>query len=316
MKSKINVGISSCLLGEKVRYDGGHKLDHYLRDTLSRYIQWFPVCPEVECGLPVPLDAMHLEGDPASPRLVTRVSKIDYTPAMKTWAKKRLKELERNDICGFIFKSKSPSSGLHGVKVRTPSGRQSTSGTGIFAQAFTSKFPTVPVEDDRRLHDPQIRENFIEMIYVYSRWKDFLLKGAKASDLIAFHTNHKLLLMSHSPKHYSSLNRLITRPGKINKKFLHQYIQVFMEGLKLTATLKKNTNVLMHIMGYFKTKLAPEEKEALLDSIHKYHKGLVPLIAPITLINYFARKFNNLYLTRQYYLNPTPYSSFESMSNI
>lgn len=175
MKSKIKIGISSCLLGEKVRYDGGHKLDHYLHDTLGRFVQWIPVCPEVECGLPVPREAMRLVGDPDSPRLMTRTGRVDHTPRMMKWARKRLKELEGEDLSGFIFKSRSPSSGLRRVKVYGPSGTPSAKGTGIFARAFINRFPVVPVEDDERLHNPQLRENFIERLFVYRRWKDILL---------------------------------------------------------------------------------------------------------------------------------------------
>ncbi|MGD1075101.1 MAG: DUF523 domain-containing protein [Thermodesulfovibrionales bacterium] len=175
MEEKIKIGISSCLLGERVRYDGGHKLDHFLVQTLGTYVQWVPVCPEVEYGLPVPREAMHLAGDVASPRLVTRKTGTDHTEGMLRWAKKKLAELEKQDLCGFVFKSRSPSSGMKGVKVYTQSAMPSYKGVGIFANAFMEYFPLVPVEDDKRLNDPALRENFVERIFAYKRWKDFIL---------------------------------------------------------------------------------------------------------------------------------------------
>lgn len=307
MREKIKIGISSCLLGEKVRYDGGHKLDRYLSDTLGKYVQWVPVCPEVEYGLPVPREAMRLTGNPDSPRLLTRKTGIDHTDGMKQWAAKRTKELEGEDLCGFIFKSRSPSSGLRAVKVYTDSGMPVQKGTGIFADAFVRHFPLTPVEDDGRLHDPQLRENFIEKIFVFRRWKNFLNKGAKTADLVSFHTEHKMLLMSHSTKHYRLLGQIVAASGKHkNNEYLTQYITQFMDGLKLIATTKKNTNVLTHLIGYFKKDLTSDEKAELLQVIENYHKGLIPLVVPITLINHYVRKYNEPYLKRQYYLNPHP----------
>jgi len=192
MKDRIKLGISACLLGEKVRYDGGHKLDRYLKDTLGQFIEWVPVCPEVESGLPVPREAMRLVGSLEVPRLLKSRSGEDYTDHMLRWAEKRLSEFEREDLCGFIFKSKSPSSGLRGVKVYGSSDIPRHTGTGIFAKAFMEKFPYTPVEDDGRLSDPDLRENFIERVFIFKRWKEFRGKGS-ARDLIEFHTGHKLL---------------------------------------------------------------------------------------------------------------------------
>jgi uncharacterized protein YbgA (DUF1722 family)/uncharacterized protein YbbK (DUF523 family) len=307
MEAKIRIGISSCLLGENVRYDGGHKLDHYLVDTLGKYIEWVPVCPEVEYGLPVPREAMRLVGDPISPRLVTRSSGIDHTKGMLTWAGKKLKDIEKGDLCGFIFKSRSPSSGYKGVKVYSSSGMPARRGTGIFAAAFIKHFPLVPIEDDGRLHDPQLRENFIERVFVFQRWKRFVETGPPVKGLVEFHTRHKLLLMSHSPKHYTLLGRLVADSGKLKKdEMLSKYISLLMEGLKLIATVKKNTNVLSHITGYFRKRLGPDEKAELVHVIENYHKGLVPLIVPITLIQHYVRKFDEPYLKKQYYLAPHP----------
>jgi uncharacterized protein YbgA (DUF1722 family)/uncharacterized protein YbbK (DUF523 family) len=307
MERRITIGISSCLLGENVRYDGGHKLDHYLVDTLGSYVRWVPVCPEVEYGLPVPREAMRLVGDPASPRLVTRSSGKDHTEGMQRWAERKMKDLEERGLCGFIFKSRSPSSGFKGVKVYSGSGMPARSGRGIFAAAFIKHFPIIPVEDDGRLHDPQLRENFIERVFVFQRWKGFLESGPSVKGLVEFHTRHKLLLMAHSPKHYTLLGRLVAKGAPLKKDgMLSTYITLLMEGLKLIATVKKNTNVLSHISGYFREQLEPGEKDELVQLIENYHKGLVPLIVPITLIQHYVRKFDEPYLKNQYYLAPHP----------
>jgi uncharacterized protein YbgA (DUF1722 family)/uncharacterized protein YbbK (DUF523 family) len=307
MNDKITLGISTCLLGENVRYDGGHQLDRYLTGTVGKYVEWIPVCPEVECGLPVPREAMRLVGEPDSPRLMTRKTGIDHTEKMKSWIQKKVKNLEEQDLCGFIFKSKSPSSGYSGVKVYSSSGTSSKKGMGIFAAAFIDHFPLIPVEDDGRLHDPQIRENFIERVFVFRHWKKMLKENTGVKGLVEFHTSHKLLLMAHSQKHYSLLGKMVAGAGnRERKKFHHEYITLFMEALKLQATSKKNTNVLMHLAGYFKKNLTSDEKSELLEVIQNYHNGLIPLIVPITLLNHFVRKYEEPYLKKQYYLNPHP----------
>ena len=304
---KIRLGISSCLLGEKVRYDGGHKLDHYIRETLGRYVDWVSVCPEVEYGLPVPREAMHLVATAEGPRLVTSRTGVDHTGGMKRWAARRLDELGREDLCGFIFKSRSPSSGMRGVKVYNPSGVQVRTGVGIFAGAFMDRFPLIPVEDDGRLQDPALRENFIERVFVFGRWEEFQVGGGKIKDLVSFHTDHKLLILSHSLRHYRTLGSLVADAKKYRPEKLHsEYVGTLMEGLKLLSTTKKNTNVLNHMLGYFRKQISSGEKQELLGVIEDYHKGLVPLIVPVTLIKHYVRKYDERYLARQHYLNPHP----------
>ena len=307
MNNKIRLGISTCLLGENVRYDGGHKLDHFLKDTLGSHVEWVPVCPEVECGLPVPREAMHLVGDPKAPRLVTVRSGKDHTERMFKWAKQKLAELEKLDLAGFVFKSRSPSSGISGVKVYTRSGMPYQKGIGIFPKEYMIRFPHLPAEDDGRLHDPRLRENFIERIFVYKRWQEFIQAGGSLKDLVAFHTDHKLLLLAHSPKHYTALGKLVASAKHYTRANLHQeYIDTLMAGLGLLATVKKNTNVLQHMMGYLKTQLTVDEKRELLDVLDNYHKGIVPLIVPVTLLQHYVRKYDVAYLRRQQYLNPHP----------
>jgi uncharacterized protein YbgA (DUF1722 family) len=250
---------------------------------------------------------MHLAGDPVSPRLVTRNTGIDHTDRMLKWAKKKLGELEKEDLSGFIFKSRSPSSGMQGVKIYALSGMATQKGIGIFARAFMDRYSSLPVEDDGRLQDPGIRENFIERVFIYRRWFEFKDQGGSIGGLVAFHTEHKLLIMSHSIKHLRELGALVSNAKKYQRPvLLEQYFQVLMDGLRLRSTVKKHVNVLQHMAGYFKQQLSSDEKQELLDVIGQYHKGLVPLIVPITLIRHYVRKFDEPYLKRQYYLNPHP----------
>lgn len=303
---KITIGISSCLLGEKVRYDGGHKHDRYITDTLGQFFDYVPVCPEVEYGLPVPREAMHLAGDVNDPRLVTVRTGVDHTEGMKGWAENKLEELARQGLSGYIFKSKSPSSGMRGVKVYAGSAPPVHSGVGIFAAAFMKRFPLTPVEDEGRLHDPGLRENFIERVFVFARWREFAEKGGSVKDLLEFHSRHKLLIMAHSPKHLSALGKLVSGQQGFGPDVRDLYIETLMEGLRLIATIRKNTNVLHHIMGYFKKDLGGGEKKELLEIIDRYHRGLIPLVVPVTLLNHYVLNYDEPYLKGQYYLNPHP----------
>lgn len=304
---KIRLGISSCLLGESVRYDGGHKLDRFLKDTLGQYVEYVPVCPEVECGLGIPRESMHLEGDPAAPRLITTRTRRDLTDHMVTWAQQRVQELEEENLCGFIFKSDSPSSGMERVKVTDQKGMPRRVGSGIFAGMFMKHFPLLPVEEEGRLHDPVLRENFIERIFVFMRWRELMAAGPSLRKLIDFHATHKLSIMAHSPKLGSAMGKLVAKAKEIPAEELYsQYLALLMEALRLRATLKKNTNVLHHLMGYFKKYLSPDEKQELLDIIDLFHNGHLPLIVPVTLINHYVRKYDQPYLKEQYYLHPHP----------
>ncbi len=304
---KIRIGISTCLLGENVRYDGGHKLDRFLTDTLGQYVEYVPVCPEVECGLPVPRQAMHLEGDPKSPRLVTLRTKQDMTERMVKWAEKRVVELEKQDLCGFIFKSNSPSSGMERIRVYNEKGMPVKKGVGMFARIFMDHFSLLPVEDEGRLHDPRLRENFVERIFTLKRWREVLAKKESRGNLVDFHTQHKLLILSHSPKPYQIMGKLVAQAKGVPVKELYQkYQNILMEALQLKTTPKKNANVLMHMMGYFKEQLSSDEKQELLEVIDRYRREYIPLIVPITLVNHYVRKYDQSYLKQQVYLNPHP----------
>ena len=304
---KIKIGISSCLLGENVRYDGGHKHDHYLTDTLGAFFEYVPVCPEYEAGFSVPREAMRLVGDSDSPRLITQKSGIDMTGIMKKWIAGRLIELEEKDLCGFIFKSGSPSSGMERVKVYDSGGNARKTGIGLFAKAFMERFPHVPVEDEGRLHDANLRENYIVRVFAFARWKE--LRGSKAGvkELIEFHTRHKYLLMAHSPAVLKELGKLVASQKQIVKsEFFQRYETLFMKALKQLSTVKKNSNVLMHMAGYFKERLLPEEKKELFEVVELYRTGIVPLILPVTLIKHYVRVYGEEYLAGQYYIDPNP----------
>lgn len=303
----IRLGISACLLGEKVRYDGGHKLDRFITDTLGQYVEFLAICPEVECGLGVPREAMRLVGDPASPRLLTIRTKQDLTKRMEQWASRRVQELETEELCGFIFKSGSPSSGMERVRVHTEEGMPSRRGSGIFARVFMEHFPLIPVEDEGRLHDLKFRENFIERIFTFNRWRDAVGDDQRVGRLVEFHTSHKLLILSHSPRHYTDMGRLVARSKEVPRKALFaQYQALLMEALGVKSTASKNANVLQHILGYFKKELTADEKKDLLEVIHSYRGGHVPLIVPITLVKHYVRKHSQPYLMEQVYLNPHP----------
>jgi uncharacterized protein YbgA (DUF1722 family)/uncharacterized protein YbbK (DUF523 family) len=306
---KLRLGISACLLGEPVRYDGGHKLDPFITGTLGNYVEFLPVCPEAECGLGVPREAMRLVGDPDAPRLMTIRSKVDLTDRMLAWAQKRLEELEQENLCGFIFKSKSPSSGMERVRVyrEPPQGSPVARGVGIFARLFMARFPLLPVEDEGRLHDPVLRENFITRLFVMQRWREFLAAGPGLRDLVAFHTRHKLLILAHSPTHYRDLGRLVARAKELPlPELCRLYQSRLMEALRLKATPRKNANVLDHLMGYFKKDLTPDEKRELREVIDSHRLGYVPLVVPVTLINHYVRKYQQPYLREQFYLHPHP----------
>lgn len=322
----VRLGISACLLGKKVRYDGGHRLDHYLTETLGPFVDWISVCPEVETGLGVPREPMRLVGTATDARLVTIQTHIDHTERMRKWAGGRIRELAGEGLCGFIFKSRSPSSGMTRVKIYSEDGVAGPVGSGMWAGAFMDANPLLPVEDESRLRDADIRENFIERVFVWHRWQQLFRQRRSVGRLVEFHSGHKYLIMAHSPAHLRRLGRIVSGskitqgkspgpktlpPGRKRStptanELYDAYLPLLMEALKLQATVKKNVKVLTHMMGYFKRTLSPGEKQELLGVIEDYHRGLTPLIAPVTLFRHYVRKYDEPYLSRQLYLNPHP----------
>lgn len=307
---RLRLGISSCLLGRQVRYDGGHKRDRFLTDTLGRWTDWVPVCPEVECGLPTPREAMRLVGDPAAPRLLTIKTGRDITPQMQRWLPGRLAELAEEELVGYIFKSGSPSSGMERIKVYRSSEKGAPAqrvGVGLFARAFMQRFPLLPVEDEGRLHDPGLRENFIERIFALQRYRRLYAGRRSAGKLVDFHSDHKLQLMAHSPKLLKAMGQLVARAKQLPVADLFAaYEKLLLECLGVRATVRRNVNALQHMAGYFKKQLTADERAELVEVIERYRLQQVPLIVPVTLIRHHVRRFQQPYLGRQTYLAPHP----------
>jgi uncharacterized protein YbgA (DUF1722 family)/uncharacterized protein YbbK (DUF523 family) len=303
----LRLGISRCLLGEEVRYDGRHNLDNFLTEVLGRYVEWIPVCPEVEAGLGTPREPMRLVGNPQNSRLVTIESRIDHTRALQTMAMNRIEGLKKLDLSGYVFKKSSPSCGIGRVRLYNEHGVPSRKGVGLFARAFIEQFPLIPVEEEGRLCEPTLRENFIERIFCYRRWQDLIRNGITRETLARFHTIHKYVLLAHSPQQYEVLGRLVGQTERHRpKEFTHWYGELFMKALAVKATVHKHVNVLQHILGYFKERLGAYEKAELLGVIGDYRRGLTPLIVPLTLIKHYVQIFDVGYILDQVYLNPHP----------
>jgi uncharacterized protein YbgA (DUF1722 family)/uncharacterized protein YbbK (DUF523 family) len=304
----LRILVSACLLGEKVRYDGGHKRDLFLIGTLGPFVEWVRVCPEADCGLPVPREAMRLVGDPRRPRLVANKSGIDHTDRMKRWAKARLDELSGLDLCGYICKKDSPSSGMERVKVYGDGGGiPARTGTGVFTRRFMERFPRIPVEEEGRLTDPVLREMFIERVFCLRRFRDLLARPPSRGALVDFHTDHKLLLLSHDRGHYEEMGRLVAGAKTLPIASLYRkYEEIFLSALAHKATPRKCADVLSHMMGYFRKMLSTDEKQEMIEVIDQYRRRLVPLVVPVTLIRHYVRKYDVAYLARQRFLNPHP----------
>ena len=303
----IRILVSACLLGEKVRYDGGHKRDPFLMETLGPFVTWVPVCPEVDCGLPVPREAMRLVGDPKRPRLVTGRTGEDHTERMVRWAGARLDELSRLDLCGYICKKDSPSSGMERVKVYAGEGAPARTGAGIFTRMFMERFPLIPVEEEGRLTDPVLREMFIQRVFCFRRFRDLLGRPLSRGALVDFHTDHKMLLLSHDRGHYEEMGRLVAGAKELPVGILHEkYQALFMAALAHKATPKKCADVLTHMMGHLKKMLSSDEKQELIVVIDQYRRRLVPLVVPVTLVRHYVRKHGIAYLARQVFLDPHP----------
>ena len=308
MENKIKIGVSSCLVGEKVRWNGDHKQNHFVREILSDYFNYVSVCPEMEVGMGVPRETVALYGDLNKSRMISKKTQTDWTKPMESYIKNRISSLTHDDLCGYIFKSKSPSCGLGRIPVYAEFGSNRVRHcAGMFAKAFTNKFPLDPTEDVGRLNDPMIRENFIVKVFSFSRLKDLFQKNFSIGKLVRFHTQQKFLLLAHSRKYYDELGHLVAKPKSLSPEILmEKYGNIFMKALSFKATQKKNTDVLLHMMGFFKKVLSKVEKEDILTTIQDYRKGLLPLIVPVTLIRHQAHKHNIEYLKDQAYLNPHP----------
>ena len=303
----VRIGISSCLLGQEVRFDGGHKRDRFLTDTFGQFVEWVAVCPEVEAGFGTQRAAMRLADRDGRLRLLTIKTGVDLTDAMTAYARRRVGQLAGEDLSGYVLKKDSPSCGLERVKVYGAHGVPARSGRGLFAAALVDRHRFLPVEEEGRLSDPRIRDNFIERVFAYRRARELFAGRWTVNGLVRFHTAHKLTLMAHSPKAYQALGQLVARAkGLARPEVEARYTEGFMTALETIATPRRHANVLQHMAGYFKTILDEASKAELRVTIEDYRTGLVPLVVPITLFRHHVRHHGVPYLAGQVYLDPHP----------
>ncbi|HYA34074.1 MAG TPA: DUF523 and DUF1722 domain-containing protein [Candidatus Binataceae bacterium] len=306
----IKIGVSSCLLGVKVRFDGGHKRSDFLVDTLGSFVEFVPVCPEVEIGLGVPRETLRLVRDSdtdRATRLVTNNTSIDLSDKMNSYAQRRVVALGREELSGYVLKKDSPSCGMGRVRVYGSSGMPMRDGSGLFAAALMRHYPCLPVEEEGRLNDLRLRENFVERVFAYRRLRSFFSSRWTLGGLVQFHTAHKLTLMAHSPQAYNELGRFVASAKRLpGDKLPERYEFAFMEALKKLATTARHTNVLHHMLGYLRPHLDQDSRDELVTLIDDYRRGLVPLAVPIALFRHYVRKCDIAYLRGQVYLEPHP----------
>ncbi len=306
-QSRIKVGVSSCLLGEPVRWDGSHKRNRTVKNQLGRIFEWVPTCPEVEIGMGVPREAVRLMGNLKSPRLVGTESATDWTARMTRYARKRSRELAKRGVCGYIFKSRSPSCGVVRIPVSAQNGKTTAQGRGLFADAFMRRHSLVPVEDEDRLQDARMRENFITRVFAYHRLSQLFNHRISRKTLAEFHQAHKCLLMAHSRKHEAALAKLIERAHRWSPaQWKTRYAEQFMQALTFKTTTRKNAVVLNYMLGVLKKSLSEAETQNVIQAIESYRNGSASLIKPVTLIKRLARTHKIDNLANQAYLNPHP----------
>jgi uncharacterized protein YbgA (DUF1722 family)/uncharacterized protein YbbK (DUF523 family) len=303
----IRIGVSSCLIGQPVRYNAQHARDLYVQETLGRYFEFVPVCPEVEMGLGVPRPTLQLRyNEEGLLRLVVTSTGEDHTQRMETWAKQRLRQLAELDLCGYILKKNSPSCGLR-VRTFRADGKPAPSAPGMFAATLMEAMPLLPVIEEGRLHDPALRENWVERVFAYYRLKLLWTTRWNLGDLIAFHTAHKMQLMAHSPQRAEQMGRFVAQAKNLPRDELKsQYEKMFMETLAIPATRGRHANVLHHMLGYFSNQLDQESRQELLGTIQDFRRGVIPLVVPLVLVRHYVRVFQVKYLQDQIYLEPYP----------
>ena len=304
---KIPIAISACLLGQEVRFDGGHKNDAYINGTLSEYFEFFPVCPEVGIGLSIPRPPIRLVQKEQGLRLVgVKDPALDFTEPMQAYAERM--SIELGEMCGMILKKGSPSCGMERVKVYAPDGRSIDKASGMFAARMLQQHPLMPIEEEGRLGDPGLRENFITRVFVYYRWRELNKQGISPAKLIAFHSDHKYLIMAHNQAAYKRMGKMLANAGKAEMaSLLASYEQELMGALAKPAKRQQQVNVLQHLMGYLSKALDAEDKAEMLELIEQYREGIVPLIVPITLLKHHFRRHPHDYIERQVYLTPHPH---------
>jgi uncharacterized protein YbgA (DUF1722 family)/uncharacterized protein YbbK (DUF523 family) len=306
---RVRIGVSSCLLGQKVRYDGQHKHDHLVTDLLAQHVELVPVCPEVEVGMGVPREPIHLVAAPGrrgGVSLLGSRSATDHTDAMLTWSAKRVRQLEALDLRGYVFKKDSPSCGVFRVRLRRD-GQVTRDGVGMFARVFHAALPLVPVEEEGRLRDARLRESFFERVFAYERLKALgreLSRGA----LVAFHARHQMLLLAHGQTAYRALGRLVADAKSHRPRALYaRYAAEFMKALERRATPKSHRNVLEHMLGHLADHLDAADRRELRDVIAEHAAGRLPLVVPVTLLRHHVRRHAVRTLEDQVYLDPHPH---------
>ena len=304
--SRVRIGISSCLLGENVRFDGGHKKDDFLTNHFGSFVEWVQVCPEVEIGLGIPRESLRLVADGGNIRLAAPRSGLDHTERMTQWTKEKTSQLVDQNLCGYVLKRSSPSCGLERVKVYDRSGMPNRQGRGLFAAGMVERFPNLPMEEEGRLNDSRLRENFVSQVFCYKRWMDLLRDGLTRARIVQFHARHKYLLMAHHQAGVRRLGNLIGAAKRTTsvRSLGEEYFNAFCELMRRTPTRRNHANVLQHLAGYFSTKLDAADRTELATVIDRYRLEYLPLIVPITLIRHYVRKFDVQYLKDQVYLNP------------
>jgi uncharacterized protein YbgA (DUF1722 family)/uncharacterized protein YbbK (DUF523 family) len=306
-QDEIRIGVSACLLGAKVRFDGQHKLHQWVTGTLGQFVTFVPVCPEVDIGLGTPRETIRIERKGEQDRLLAPKSGLDHTAAMEKYARGKCQDMATMDLSGYILKKDSPSCGMERVRVYGGAGMAQRTGRGFFARTLIERFPLLPVEEEGRLNDPWLRENFLERVFACRRLRELFAAAWTVGDLVAFHTREKFLLLAHEPKGYTALGKLVaSAKGRPRPALAAEYEGQFMTSLAKIATVKNHCNVLQHMAGYFKGKVTPEDRQELEGVIEDYRNGLVPLVVPLTLTRHFVRRYGAPYLAGQTYLEPSP----------
>ena len=302
----IPIGISACLMGEPVRHNGSHKRDAYINGTLAQYFNFHLLCPEVAIGMGTPRPAIRLIASNRGIRAVgSRDSSLDVTDKLTSYSHSTFEEIK--GLSGYILKRASPSCGMERVKVYNQKNMPDPVGSGIFAAEIMKQFPLLPIEEEGRLGDPNLRENFIQRVFIYHRWRIEFYGSLTIQKLTEFHARHKLIFMSHDQNQSRELGKIAALANKENlQSIADEYISLAMQTLKKVATRKNHVNVLQHIQGYLKRQLDADDKKELVEVIQRYHQGDVPLIVPLTLFLHHFRKSPNEYIEQSWYINPYP----------
>ncbi len=308
---KVRIGISACLLGQEVRYNGSHKRDDFLVDTFGQFVEWVPVCPEVELGMGTPRPSIRLErvNGGGGVRLRMPSTGQDFTESMREFSRQRVEALATLELDGYVLKKDSPSCGLERVKIYHGAGAPLKDGRGVFAQALLARLPHLPLEEEGRLNDPLLRENFITRVFVHHRWHEGEREGWSRASLMRFHERHKLLLMARNQSAMRRLGKMLgeSQRGDSIPALADSYLAGLTETLSRPASRRGQTNVLQHLLGFVSDGLDRQDRAELVETIERYRQGLVPLVVPLTLVRHHVRRQGVSYLRDQVYLEPHPH---------